>query len=95
MKLCACYATNREKIYNYFSEHKQAGHSVQKRSAFFLENTLEYAHKPYIVGNYRVLQKICAADSMDLSLFVFTQLFSTVALSDARQTGAKTEFNAK
>jgi len=32
---------------------------------------------------------------MGLSLLVFTQLFSKFARSEARQTGAKTEVNAK
>jgi len=32
---------------------------------------------------------------MGISLSVFTQLFSKVAQSDARQTGAKTKFNVK
>jgi len=41
------------------------------------------------------LSKISAADSMCLSLLVSTQLLSKVARSEARQTGAKTEFNAK
>jgi len=39
--------------------------------------------------------KISTADDMCLSLLVFTQLFSKIAQSEARETGAKTEFNAK
>ena len=35
------------------------------------------------------LPKICAADSMSLSLLAFTQLFSKVAQSDARQAARK------
>jgi len=36
-----------------------------------------------------------AADNVSLSLLVFTQLFSNVAVSAARRTGAETEFNVK
>jgi len=44
----------------------------------FLENPTEYLHKPYI-ARIESLPKICTADSMCLSSFVFTQLFSEVA----------------
>jgi len=46
---------------------------------FFLENPTEYPHKPYI----------CAADSMRLSLLVFTQLFFESRTVGASKTGAK------
>ena len=48
-----------------------------------------------ILPETRVTLKIYAADDVRLSLLVFTQLFSKNALSEARQTSAKTEFNAK
>jgi len=41
------------------------------------------------------MPEICAADSMCLSLLLFTQLLSEVAEVSASQTGAKTEFDAK
>jgi len=39
------------------------------------------------------LLNISVADSVGLSSLVFTHLFSKIAVSDARRTGLKTEFN--
>jgi len=41
------------------------------------------------------LLNVFVADSMNLSLLVFMQLFSKVAVFDARRTCAKTEANMK
>jgi len=59
--------------------------------AFFLENPRKYPHEHYIAETR--VPKICAADSLSLSLLVFTQLLSKISRLDIIQTSVKTEYN--
>jgi len=58
----------------------------------FLENPREYPHYTYTARNPSPCRRLAP---LTMCLLVFTQLFSKVARSEARQTGAKTGFNAK
>jgi len=48
-----------------------------------------------ILAEQDVLLNIFATNRKGLSLLIFSQLFSKVAVSDARYTNAKAEFNMK
>jgi len=43
----------------------------------------------------RIPSYVFASDTMGLSVFVLTELFSKVTATDARRTGVKVEFNVK
>jgi len=62
---------------------------------FFVENWSDIRTNLIMPETIEFLPKICAANSMCLSLSVYTQLFFEARKVAASQTSAKTEFNAR